>query len=136
MSCELCLEDGGIILYQTSLLRIVLATDVPGYTGICRVIWNEHVQEMSDLDAVDQGYLLEWVMKVEHAVREVLQPDKINLASLGNVVPHLHWHVIPRFKDDTHFPAPIWGAPRRVAPARPFAEDLASRLRAALIAQH
>jgi diadenosine tetraphosphate (Ap4A) HIT family hydrolase len=38
-----------------------------------------------------------------------MAPDKINLASLGNVVPHLHWHVIPRFADDPHFPNPVWG---------------------------
>jgi len=46
-------------------------------------------------------------------LRDTLQPDKINLASLGNQVPHLHWHVIPRFADDAHFPDPIWAAARR-----------------------
>jgi diadenosine tetraphosphate (Ap4A) HIT family hydrolase len=43
----------------------------------------------------------------------VMHPDKINLASLGNMTPHLHWHVIPRFKQDKHFPQPIWGVPQR-----------------------
>jgi diadenosine tetraphosphate (Ap4A) HIT family hydrolase len=47
-------------------------------------------------------------------VREVMQPDKVNLASLGNVVPHLHWHVIPRYTDDAHFPAPVWAPAVRV----------------------
>jgi diadenosine tetraphosphate (Ap4A) HIT family hydrolase len=47
-----------------------------------------------------------------------LQPDKINLASLGNMVPHLHWHVVPRWRDDSHFPAPIWAAAKRVVTAR------------------
>jgi len=48
-----------------------------------------------------------------------MQPTKINLASLGNVVPHLHWHVIPRWADDTHFPDPIWAPARRAdAPMR------------------
>jgi diadenosine tetraphosphate (Ap4A) HIT family hydrolase len=37
----------------------------------------------------------------------------VNLASLGNVVPHLHWHVIARFADDKHFPQPIWGQAQR-----------------------
>ena len=37
-----------------------------------------------------------------------MQPLKVNVASLGNVVPHLHWHVIPRYADDAHFPAPVW----------------------------
>ena len=51
------------------------------------------------------------VCAVERAQREALAPDKVNLASLGNVVAHLHWHVIPRWRDDRHFPQPVWGAP-------------------------
>ena len=57
---------------------------------------------------------------VEAAVREIVQPDKINLASLGNVVPHLHWHVIPRWQDDVNFPDVIWAAPRRERRGRGF----------------
>ena len=41
-------------------------------------------------------------------MRQVLNPTKINLASLGNMTPHLHWHVIPRFADDVNFPNPVW----------------------------
>jgi len=48
------------------------------------------------------------VWHVELALRDVLTPVKINVASLGNMVPHLHWHVIPRFADDAHFPNPVW----------------------------
>jgi diadenosine tetraphosphate (Ap4A) HIT family hydrolase len=59
------------------------------------------------------------VCKVEQVLREVMQPDKINLASLGNMTPHLHWHVIPRFKSDKHFPQPIWGTPQRAAAPTP-----------------
>jgi len=50
---------------------------------------------------------------VEAALRQTLKPAKINLASLGNQVPHLHWHVIPRFSDDAHFPDAVWATPRR-----------------------
>ena len=52
---------------------------------------------------------------MEEAQQSVLAPDKINLASLGNMVPHLHWHVIPRWRGDRHFPDPIWAAPRIAA---------------------
>jgi diadenosine tetraphosphate (Ap4A) HIT family hydrolase len=55
------------------------------------------------------------VLIVERVLREQLAPDKVNLASLGNVVPHLHWHVIARFEADSHFPQPIWGAAQRHA---------------------
>jgi diadenosine tetraphosphate (Ap4A) HIT family hydrolase len=53
------------------------------------------------------------VFAVEAALRAVLAPHKINVASLGNMVPHVHWHVIPRFADDAHFPNPIWGERQR-----------------------
>jgi len=55
------------------------------------------------------------VWAVEAAQREVMQPEKVNLATLGNMTPHVHWHVIPRFLDDRHFPSPVWAEPRRSA---------------------
>ena len=55
------------------------------------------------------------VFAVEAAVREAMQPHKMNLASLGNMTPHVHWHVIPRYRDDRHFPHPVWSAPQREA---------------------
>jgi diadenosine tetraphosphate (Ap4A) HIT family hydrolase len=58
------------------------------------------------------------VFAVESVLREQLDPHKINLASLGNVVPHLHWHVIPRYTDDPHFPQPIWSNAQREINAR------------------
>lgn len=42
-----------------------------------------------------------------------MHPDKINLAEFGNMVPHLHWHIIPRYTDDSHFPESIWGLQQR-----------------------
>jgi len=66
------------------------------------------VAEFSDLDAANRGLCMAAVHVVEQALRAQLQPTKINLAALGNLVPHLHWHVIARFDWDTHFPAPVW----------------------------
>jgi diadenosine tetraphosphate (Ap4A) HIT family hydrolase len=68
------------------------------------------------------------VFAVETAVREVAKPDKINLASLGNVVPHVHWHVIPRWQDDVNFPDAIWAVPRRAATLRTLPDDIRQRL--------
>lgn len=118
--CELCCQDGGEVLWRNDALRVVLA-DEAQYPGFCRVIWHAHVQEMTDLPAKERDRLMRVVWQVESTVRSVMQPDKINVASLGNVVPHLHWHVIPRYCDDAHFPAPIWAAPRREADASSLA---------------
>ena len=111
-ACSLCATPGGTLLVDDGRCRIVLvegaeATAFPGY---CRVIWNQHVREMTDLSAADQRHVMDRVLAVETALRDLLHPDKINLAALGNMVPHLHWHVIPRWRDDSHFPAPIWAA--------------------------
>jgi len=95
------------VVARTPLLRAVLIDD-PDYPAFVRVIWNAHVIEMSDLAEAQRAQLMRAVNGVETALREIVSPDKINLASLGNQVPHVHWHVIARFVDDAHFPQPIW----------------------------
>jgi len=121
-NCELCDSAGGETLWQDQLCRVVLVED-RDYAGFCRVILNRHVSEMTDLDAATRQRLMCVVFAAEQALRELMQPAKINLASLGNRVAHLHWHVIARFADDRHFPDSIWsearrpGAARRVDPA-------------------
>ena len=112
MSCELCEKPGGELLWQDDRCRIVLPAE-PDYPGLCRIIWQQHVAEMTDLDPVDRAHCMHRVWAVEELLRSVLRPDKINIASLGNFVPHVHWHVIPRFRDDPHFPEPIWGVRQR-----------------------
>lgn len=113
-ACELCATTGGEVLWQSSLCRVVRVAD-PHYPGFCRVILNAHVREMTDLDAGQRRQLMDVVFAVESVVRDLFKPDKINLASFGNMVPHVHWHVIPRWQDDRHFPEPIWGAVHRDA---------------------
>jgi diadenosine tetraphosphate (Ap4A) HIT family hydrolase len=110
--CELCNTPGGQLLWHDHLCRIVLVDDA-NYPGFCRVILQQHVKEMSDLPVVERTRLMEIVFATEQAVRDTMQPDKINLASFGNMIPHIHWHVIPRFVDDRHFPNSIWGEAQR-----------------------
>jgi len=130
MACELCDENGGDVLWRDERCRVV-QVDEPGYPGYCRVIWNAHVKEMTDLSHDERAHCLEIVLAVEATIRELVNPDKINLASLGNMTPHLHWHVIPRLRDDPHFPNAIWSAALRPAQAAGARIPLA-KLRAAL----
>jgi len=133
MVCELCDTAGGELLWQDDFCRVVLVNDAD-YPGFCRVILGRHIKEMTDLQEGERSRMMRVVFAVEAAVREMLQPDKINLASLGNVVPHLHWHVIPRFSGDRHFPNPIWGEAKRqgVVPSLDKAR-LKQRIQAALV---
>ena len=112
MNCELCTTPGGTILWEDQRCRVVQA-DEPGYPGFCRVIWKSHVREMTDLSPADRLHCMNVVFAVERAMRDALSPAKINLASLGNFVAHVHWHVIPRFTDDPHFPQPVWATRQR-----------------------
>jgi len=113
-SCELCESIGGELLHQAVQFRVVLIDD-DNYPGFCRVIWQDHVKEVTDLPELDRMLLMDVLWQVELVVREVMQPEKINLASFGNMVPHLHWHVIPRYTDDVHFPQPVWGQAQRAS---------------------
>lgn len=135
-ACELCAHDGGQIVWADAQCRVVLVGGAEGaaWPGFCRVIWHAHVAEMSDLPPAQRLHLMTVVWAVERALRELQQPDKINLASLGNVVPHLHWHVIPRWHDDRCFPQPVWASPQRDDRVRalPSPASLQRRIIAAL----
>ncbi|MBV8211292.1 MAG: HIT family protein [Burkholderiaceae bacterium] len=116
--CLLCNGDGGVVVARTPKLRVVLVDD-PDHPVYLRVIWNSHVKEMTDLAEAERARFLAAVFAVETALRETVNPVKINLASLGNQVPHLHWHIVARFADDPHYPNPIWsGRQRGSDPAR------------------
>ena len=109
MSCPLCAEDGGALVWRGERLRVIRAQEA-GFPAFYRVVWNAHVAEFSDLAATDRVHCMEAVTMVEQALRQHLSPTKVNIAALGNMVPHLHWHVIARFTWDSHFPAPVWAA--------------------------
>jgi len=132
--CPFCDGTGGVQVWRDARCRVVLAPEP--FAGFCRVAWNRHVKEMTDLAPDDRAHLMRVVFATEAALRTLLSPHKMNIASLGNLVPHVHWHVIPRFADDSHFPQPVWGERQR--DARPaalpagFLEALAARLAAEL----
>jgi diadenosine tetraphosphate (Ap4A) HIT family hydrolase len=124
-ACPLCEADGGLLVFRNDFLRIIQADEV-GFPAFYRVIWNLHVAEFSDLSAAERETCMNAVVVVEQVLRSELRPAKINLAALGNMAPHLHWHVIARFDWDSHFPAPVWSAPQRQADVDRLAE-VASR---------
>lgn len=136
-NCELCATAGGKLLWEGAGCRVVRVAD-PHYPGFCRVIRSAHVREMTDLAPAEREATMRVVFAVERVLRDLYAPDKINLASFGNLTPHVHWHVIPRWRDDRHFPEPVWGAVHAdLSPPRPAVsdEDLAAALARALGAQ-
>lgn len=118
--CPLCSASGGALVFQAEKFRVIRA-DETNFPAFYRVIWSAHVAEFSDLSVADRSLCMAAVTAVEQALRAHLQPTKINLAALGNVVPHLHWHVIARFDWDSHFPAPVWCPVQRAPDAAAIA---------------
>ena len=112
--CVLCREDGGPLIWRGAGLRVIRA-DEPGWPAFYRVVWDAHVTEWSDLTAAQRQWCMDAVVAVEQALRTQLRPApaKINIASLGNMVAHLHWHVIARHDWDSHFPGAIWAQAQR-----------------------
>ena len=133
-TCELCNNTGGTLLWQNDLCRVV-AVEEPEYPGFLRVIASRHAREMTDLTEGERRGLMDVVFAVESAVRETLQPDKMNIASLGNMTPHVHWHVIPRFRDDRHFPGPVWSEAKREGAPGAQRIERAARLPGAIAAK-
>ena len=143
INCPLCKEElkseEGQLIWRGDDCRVILLND-PDLPGFCRVIWNQHVSEMTDLSYGERDHLMSLVFAVEDAVRHIMHPDKINVAALGNMVPHIHWHVIPRYKDDAFFPGSVWSQRIQESPAsklverKQLAEELPSAIKATIAA--
>ena len=80
----------------------------PGYSF---VVTKEHVTELFHLDRKARSTVIEEVATVAAALSRLFNPDKINYELLGNMVPHMHWHLVPRFRNDPLWPRPIWAEP-------------------------
>jgi len=108
--CSLCQETGGRLLWENDCFRIVAIMD-DDWPGYLRIISQRHVREMTDFNQQERHMLFELLIRVETLMKKILQPHKINIASLGNLTPHQHWHVIGRWADDACFPGSIWSVP-------------------------
>lgn len=129
--CPLCQTDESTLLWARPNWRVIDARD-PAFPAFTRVIWHAHVKEMTDLTRAERADLMAVVFEVESIMRKFLNPDKINVASLGNLAPHLHWHVIGRWQDDPSFPGSIWTPTQQSAGEKARAaarkESIVSRL--------
>jgi diadenosine tetraphosphate (Ap4A) HIT family hydrolase len=133
-ACDLCrllaAPAEGVVIWSDRQLSVI-AVDDAEYPGFTRVVWNAHVKEMTDLDGAERARVMGAVYAVESAQRAVMAPEKVNLASFGNMTPHVHWHVIPRYLDDAHFPNSSFATAARAA-----APDVLAARRALVPALH
>lgn len=96
--------------FRHSLLVLNRDQFFPGYLFL---FTREHVTELFHLSPKLRGELMEEVSKAARALHIVFAPDKINYELIGNMVPHMHWHLVPRFTGDPLWPRPIWAEPHQ-----------------------
>lgn len=98
------------IIYETKTIRIETETsEVPWL----KIFTQEAYREMSEVPSQIRQEIYELLHSIEKEMLEYYAPDKINIASFGNYVPHVHWHIMARFKEDSYFPEPMWGSKQR-----------------------
>ena len=106
------------------LCRLLLMNDA-NYPWFILVPRREEVSELFQLDAADQRSLLRETSLLAEVIKDTFKADKMNVATLGNVVSQLHMHVIVRRKDDPAWPAPVWGK----HPAKAYSDEQVAALR-------
>jgi diadenosine tetraphosphate (Ap4A) HIT family hydrolase len=113
-------DDADLRITELEHSFVVLNRDqfFPGYSLL---FTKQHVIELFHLDRAVRAGLMEEVSCVAEALFSVFQPDKINYELLGNMVPHIHWHLVPRRSDEPLWPRPIWSEAHSVLPLSPAA---------------
>jgi len=112
-SCPMCRkweDDADLRIAELEYCYVTLNRDqfFPGY---CFVFTKTHVTELFHLDRVTRQGVMEEVTAVAAALDRILKPSKLNYELLGNMVAHMHWHIVPRFSDGPLWPKPIWSEP-------------------------
>ncbi len=111
--CKMCTkwqDEPDLRIAELELCYVLLNRDqfFPGYSF---VFTKNHVTELFHLDLDTRNGVMAEVTMVAATLDRLFRPAKINYELLGNMVPHMHWHIVPRFSDDPLWPRPIWAEP-------------------------
>jgi len=118
------------MIYSNSLITIELhESEIPWL----KIFTRTPHKEFSECLPHEKTMIWECLDIIEKEMLEYFKPDKINIASFGNMLPRVHWHIMARFNDDSYFPEPMWGVKQRegslkIAPMEPFLEELKIKL--------
>ncbi len=112
--CWICrsLHDPAYLVFFESRTSVGKLNPDQFFKGYSFVTLKWHNEELYQLLDKDRKSFLEDMSKVARALSEVFSPDKMNYELLGNGMPHLHWHLVPRYKTDPFWGRPIWTGPR------------------------
>ena len=98
------------VIYKNENIRIeVESSEIPWVK-----IFTQHpYKEMSEVPGLVKLEIYDLLDTIEKEMLSYYNPKKINIASFGNYMPHVHWHIMARFEEDSFFPEPMWGTKQR-----------------------
>jgi diadenosine tetraphosphate (Ap4A) HIT family hydrolase len=104
------LKKDTVFIKDLKLCQVLLMNNA-NYPWLILVPKKLDLVELTDLSRDDQNLLMEEIDIISKKMQNVFNPDKLNTAALGNMVPQLHIHIIARYKTDRVFPKPVWMDP-------------------------
>jgi len=113
--CARVAGEGPFFIADLGTSRVYLNED-QFFPGWVFVVLKRHAVELYDLDARERSALIEEVSRAAQALARVFRPEKMNYELLGNQVPHIHWHLVPRLAGDPEPRWPVWRVPHEPAP--------------------
>lgn len=130
VECPMCPDSSdGDVVAELASGRVHLQNDAD-YRGYCILIFRRHAVELHELSEDERKQWIDDISRIGRALSDYCNPAKLNITMLGNMVPHLHCHIMPRYADD-----PEWGRPpayKRPADRRSLATEEYESLKAAL----
>lgn len=100
------------LIYENELIKIEIENSEIPWLKIFTI---ENIKEFSQCNSETKREIFKYLDIIEKEMLDYFKPKKINIASFGNYVPHVHFHIMARFEEDSYFPEPMWGKKQRDA---------------------
>jgi diadenosine tetraphosphate (Ap4A) HIT family hydrolase len=100
--CVLCekVANSESILIEEFKYSVLIVGDHQYFEGYCQLVLKEHIADLTDLANDIQSEFFKELMISAQAIRQAFSPARLNYSSLGNVVPHIHFHLFPRYQEE------------------------------------
>lgn len=112
--CNLLMDEKNISRIKTMKYGVLFVNYNQYYKGRLMYVYNKHAHDITEIDEDALIGAEKEILYISKIIKKIYSPDLINVASLGNHVQHLHWHIIPRYKDDITWGNPPWPHDRKI----------------------
>lgn len=135
MSCPLCervsktkSKNYGYLIHEFKHSYLMLG-EHQFFQGYSVLVAKDHYKEMTDMPLPLRNDIFQEMMQASKAIEHAFSPKKMNMCSLGNVVPHVHWHFFPRYENDPQFFDPPWLRMKEFDAAKISSEEAQGNIR-------